>query len=177
MYVDQNPDVLRQAAVDGHVIANHSYSHNYKNLYASSEAFIAELEHCNQVITDVIGEAPPRILRFPSGSTAVEMDRKPIIRQEIKAYLEEHGWRYFDWNVSFGDSLQNAPEPGSLAGSLNTSIDQLVAEGQKDIIVLGHDIDGKHWTPDDLPLVIDHCRQNGYVFKVLTADTPVCAFR
>jgi len=175
--VSKNPDILRQIDKDGHLIANHTYSHDYGKVYASSKTFIEELEQTDKLIAEVIGKSPVRIMRFPSGSTAAAMEADPRIREEITTYFNAGGWRYFDWNASLQDSLTEAPEPGSLAKNLNESIDSLVASGEKDIIVLAHDIDGKPWTPDDLPLVLDHCIRKGYAFKVLNVNSPVCAFR
>ena len=46
--IDKNPDVLRRIVDEGHGIINHSFSHDYKRVYSSPEAFLKELERCNE---------------------------------------------------------------------------------------------------------------------------------
>ena len=174
---ERYPDLILQEASEGHVIANHTYCHDYAVVYVSPDAFIDDVQNCERVLTGILGKTPEHILRFPAGTIAVELDGNPEMRDSIKEYLSENGWRYFDWNASFGDSRLTAPEPGKLANNLNAYIDDLVENGTTDIVVLGHDDDAKPWTPADLPLVIEHCKEKGYVFKVLTLDSPPCAFR
>ena len=166
------PDLIRAQSDAGHVIANHGYSHDYGVLYASTDSFMANIEQCESVLTGILGQQPPRITRFPAGSAAVQLDNDPAMREAIKARLVEGGWRYFDWNVSMGDSILEAPSPGELGSRLIAMIDEQIAYGSTDIVVLAHDVDAKPWTPIDLPMVIEHCLNSGYVFKVLTHETP-----
>ncbi|MCL2756531.1 MAG: polysaccharide deacetylase [Coriobacteriia bacterium] len=161
------PDILRQTLAEGHLLANHGYSHVYSTIYASSSAFIQDIQSCNSVIANITGTTPKRILRFPAGSFAVELERNPAVRDSIRQYLRDNGWRYFDWTVSMGDSISSAPPPGALAYDLIAAIDRSVANGRKDIVVLAHDVDAKPWTPLDLPIVIEHCLNQGYVFRTL----------
>ena len=174
---DANPDIVRQVHAAGHAIGNHSYSHNYGSVYASTQAFFDEIDDCDYALTAILGEQPAHILRFPGGSTISNLENNPALRESIKAQLDARGWRYFDWNVSFGDSRTEAPAPGELAQNLNANIDSMVAAGVTDIVVLGHDVNYKPWTPADLPIVIEHCLSRGYVFRTLSADNPPCQFR
>ena len=41
--IEANPDMARRVYEEGHLVANHSYSHNYDKLYASEEAFRSEM--------------------------------------------------------------------------------------------------------------------------------------
>jgi len=175
---ERMPDIVRYQDSKGHVIANHSYSHNYGTIYASAEAFMMDIEHAEQVFTEILGSPPPRIMRFPAGSAASQLDNSPEMRDAIKASLSAGGWRYFDWNVSIGDSISGwVPNAGELGTNLIARIEEQVAHGATDIIVLAHDMDSKPWTPKDLPMVIEHCKQQGYVFKTLSLDSPPVEFR
>jgi len=171
------PDVIRAEASDGHVVANHGYSHNYNTVYASADAFMSDINACENVLRGILGAPPPRIIRFPAGSAATNLEKDPALRESIKQRLATNGWRYFDWSVSMGDSLLSPPEPGSLAYHLNIAIDAKVAAGATDIIVLAHDTDAKPWTAADLHLVIEHCLDQGYVFRTLSSDSPSYTFR
>ena len=171
------PEKITHQFDQGHVIANHGYSHDYGAVYASADAFMANIERCEQVLTAIIGEQPPRITRFPAGSAAVQLEANPTMRDEIKSRLSTDGWRFFDWDVSFGDSILEAPQPGELGTRLIGLIDERVNSGATDIVVLGHDVDSKPWTPIDLPMVIEHCLNAGYVFKTLQLDTPPVEYR
>jgi len=172
------PDMVRRQYEKGHVIANHSYSHDYDRIYGSSAAFMQDLEQCEQVFTDILGVAPVRLLRFPAGSAAIQLEHAPATREAIKDSLRSGGWRYFDWNVSIGDSISGwVPPVGELGGNLIERIEEQVHHGATDIIVLAHDVDSKPWTPKDLPMVIEHCIAQGYVFKTLTYQSPAVEFR
>lgn len=172
------PDIVRRVAAEGHTIANHSYSHDYDYVYRSAEVFMGDIERCEAVLTDILGARPPRLLRFPAGSAAVQLDNDPGMRDAIKQSLSAGGWRYFDWNASMGDSWAGgAPEPGQLGRDLIAYIDDMVAEGYTDIVVLAHDTDSRPWTPADLPMVIEHCQAQGYAFCTLGSDSPRCQYR
>ena len=175
---EYNPDMVRLVESRGHVIANHSYSHDYTAIYQSSDAFMADINRCESVLTSILGHPPVRILRFPAGSAATQLENNPGIRNSIKEQLAAGGWRYFDWNASMGDSWSGgSPQPGELGQALNAYIDEMVAEGYTNIIVLAHDTNSRPWTPADLPMVIEHCQQQGYVFKTLALDSPPCQYR
>lgn len=48
-------DLLPRIAAEGHTIAAHSYSHNYKKIYASEEAYFDDLARVQQAISERIG--------------------------------------------------------------------------------------------------------------------------
>jgi peptidoglycan/xylan/chitin deacetylase (PgdA/CDA1 family) len=176
-HAENAPDMIRLQHEKGHLVVTHTYSHDYASVYASADAFMSEIEKTEQILTSILGFAPARIVRFPAGSTASQLTSNPALRDAIKSSLAQNGWRYFDWNASMGDSISGwVPEPGYLADALNKQIDEKIAVGATDIVVLAHDVDAKPWTPTDLPLVIKHCQDKGYVFKTLTLDTVAVEF-
>lgn len=178
-YTAENlPDMVKLIASKGHVIANHSYSHDYRAVYASADVFMKDIEKGEAVLTRILGKAPLRLVRFPAGSAAVELEANPKMREKIKSRLEAGGWRFFDWSVSMGDSISGwTPKPGDLGGKLISAIDERVAVGATDIFVLAHDTDSRPWTPTDLPMVIEHCHEKGYVFRTISLDSPPCEYR
>jgi peptidoglycan/xylan/chitin deacetylase (PgdA/CDA1 family) len=172
------PDIVRLVDSRGHVIANHSYSHDYTTIYRSADAFMTDISRCESVLTEILGRQPARILRFPAGSAATQLENNPTIRNTIKNSLADGGWRYFDWNASMGDSWAGgSPQPGELGTALISYIDGIIAQGYTDIVVLAHDTNSRPWTPADLPMVIEYCQARGYVFKTLSIDSPPCQYR
>jgi len=177
-YAEDMPDMVRTVAAQGHLIANHSFTHDYDKIYSSADAFMSDIEYNENALTAILGYTPPRILRFPAGSAASQLDDDPGMREEIKAALQAGGWRYFDWDVSMGDSVIGwTPAPGELGSKLIEAIDEQVAYGATDIVVLAHDVDAKPWTPIDLPMVIEHGRAQGFAFRSLSLDSPIVEYR
>ena len=43
-YAEKNPDILRRIYEEGHVIGNHTYSHNYNYIYKNVSNFVRELD-------------------------------------------------------------------------------------------------------------------------------------
>jgi len=97
---EQLPDMVRLISSKGHTVANHGYSHNYDTIYRSADAFMQDIGKCESILSNILDKPPVRIIRFPAGSAAVELDNNPGIRTSIKQLLQAGGWRYFDWTVS-----------------------------------------------------------------------------
>ena len=175
---EQLPDMVRLISSKGHTVANHGYSHNYDTIYRSADAFMQDIGKCESILSNILDKPPVRIIRFPAGSAAVELDNNPGIRTSIKQLLQAGGWRYFDWTVSLGDSIYDgAPEPGYLASYLIGEIETKISVGATDIVVLAHDTNSRPWTPADLPTVIEYCQAQGYAFEALTLTSPRCEYR
>jgi len=175
--VSKHPDTVRLIDSKGHVIGNHSYSHKYEDIYKSTNAFMKDLNKCDALLAETLGREPVRIMRFPAGSMAVQLEKTPSRRNAIKKKLEEDGWRYFDWNASLEDTVYSDPIRGFLGLRLVRSIDKKVELGFTDIVVLAHDTDACPWTVDALPMVILYCQSKGYNITVLGMDSPGVAYR
>lgn len=66
--VTQRPDIVRQAQVQGHIIANHSFSHGFFFDLFSTAQFQRELQLTDQAIEAAIGQRPA-LFRPPYGVT------------------------------------------------------------------------------------------------------------
>ena len=63
--MDEYPDIVRQAHDDGHVVANHTYTHEKGSHMNSLSRMVGELERCERTIERLTGERtylfrPPR---------------------------------------------------------------------------------------------------------------------
>ncbi len=147
-------------AARGHAIGNHSYSHNYGKLYASEEAFFAELNRCGDLLEAQIGYRP-KLMRFPGGSSNSVSDTS--MTQLTKA-VEEAGYYYFDWNVDSKDAggAQTAEE-------VFYNVCSRVAL-RKSSVVLQHDTKG--FSVQAVEMIIQWALDNGYTFAKLSPDAP-----
>lgn len=153
---EKHPETLKLIHESGHSIGNHSYSHNYKYIYSSTENFFADIEKCESVLKSILGEDfDTKLLRFPGGSSG---NRK----LEIKNEALSRGYDVVDWNSLNGD-----------AEKLNPSKEYLIKRfkethrNKKNIIILMHDTDAKKTTVEVLPYIIETLINEGYTLKVL----------
>ena len=160
-----NIATIQRAAEEGHVVAIHTKTHVFKDIYASESAFYADLEGMQAIIESYTGKKP-MMMRFPGGSSNTTSRFNPGIMTRLTRSVTENGYVYFDWNV---DSLD--------AGGANTPpqvFENVVngVRGRENSVVLLHDI---MWqTVDAIEDIIIWALDNGYVFRVLTEDGPTC---
>ena len=66
---NQNYNYLIKEAYDkGHTIGLHTYSHDYKTVYSSVDAYFDDLTKVGNMVKDLIGFTP-KYIRFPGGSS------------------------------------------------------------------------------------------------------------
>ncbi|MBD5535054.1 MAG: polysaccharide deacetylase [Lachnospiraceae bacterium] len=143
-------DAYRRIVEEGHTLGMHSYTHVYKSIYASVEAYAEDLNRLKDYLYEVTGEES-RFVRFPGGSSNTVSD---ISMREFITYLNEEGITYFDWNVSSGD-----------AGGRLLEAEEIVANcingmGNKDtVVILMHDAAGRPTTVEALPALIERIQE------------------
>ena len=151
-------------ANEGHTLAIHTATHDFKTIYSSEEAYFADLEVIKNQIIKYSGQTPT-LMRFPGGgSNTVSKKYNPGIMTRLTQQVEEKGYTYFDWNVDSDD-----------AGSARTSatVYNNVIKGcanRKTSVVLMHDIKG--YSVNAVEDIILWGKANGYTFKALTASSP-----
>lgn len=148
---ENRKNILKRAHDEGHTLAVHSYTHNYKEIYKSTETLLEDIEKCNDLICSITGEYS-HTYRFPGGSYN-------IAPEKIKA-VTANGYDFVDWNASFRDC--ELPHP--TAGKLYTAAISTVSDPNK-IIMLAHDTTDKIETVEALKEVIKHFKEQGYKFK------------
>ncbi|MCM1569224.1 MAG: polysaccharide deacetylase [Roseburia sp.] len=137
---------LRRIVEEGHTLGMHSYSHVYREIYSSEEAFAEDFQKLRQLLYDATGVECSHY-RFPGGSsnTVSSLDMKVFVE-----YLNQEGVVFHDWNVSSGD-----------AGSRLLDVDTVVNNCTRDIlkretsVVLLHDSADKPTTVEALPAIIE----------------------
>lgn len=151
-----NSEVLKMEADDGQAIGNHTYSHDYKFIYANTKNFLDDLNKCNKTLKSILGERyDNRLIRFPGGSFGPKL--APFRKAAISA-----GYHYIDWNDLTGDAEAN-----------NVPVSKLLEElkkytiGHEHVVILMHDAPSKETTLDALPQVIEYLKSLGYTFGTL----------
>jgi len=154
---NNNLDILKRVAEEGHTIGIHSHSHKYKEIYKSVEAFLDDFNTCYNKIYEA-ASVKPQVFRFPGGS--INAYNRGIY-QDIISEMLRRGFLYYDWNISNQDTDKNADK---------AKVIESVKEGfanQDSIIVLCHDNLNKRHTVEALPEIIDFFEEKGYTFEKL----------
>lgn len=159
---------IQRAAAEGHSIAIHSATHNFKQIYASEDAYFNDLYTMQEIIKSYTGQATT-LIRFPGGSSNTISKFNPGIMTRLTQLVVQKGFQYFDWNVDSND-----------AGGATTA-DQVfnnVVNGignKQAAIVLQHDIKG--FSIDAVERIIVWGLENGYTFRALDMTSPAAHHR
>lgn len=159
-------DIIKRIVKEGHTIALHSYTHNYKLIYSSEEAYFDDLLKLKAKVKETTG-IDTNIIRFPGGSSnTISMFNEGIMTRLVKE-VKDKGFHYFDWNVDCGD-----------AGGARTSIDVYnnVMNNlsiKRSNVVLMHDFGNNNKTLNALESIIEDSKAKGYSFSKITYDTPM----
>ena len=148
--------MYRRIVDEGHALAHHSASHNYRQIYQSVEAFLDDFAKLSDMLEEVTG-VRPEVFRFPGGSNTGHIRR---IQQEVIAELLRRGYVYFDWDVSSAST-----SPDATADTIYRAVVNGV-RGRDRTIVLFHDA-GNPGTVTALPRIISTLQARGYTFAVL----------
>ena len=142
--------LIEREVAEGHTVAVHSYSHDYREIYSSPENLIKDIDKCNALIKEVTGKKSS-VYRFPGGSYGLS-DRL------INA-VSAHGMRYVDWNASTRDAeIYNAtPEQLFKAATMPPAVSDY-------IVLLAHDSTTKTATAQALRDIIHYYKENEYAF-------------
>lgn len=158
---------IKLAYQKGHTIGLHTYSHNYKTVYKSTDAYFNDLDKVGNMVKKEIGFVP-KYIRFPGGSSnAVSRKYCRGIMTKLTTMVQEKGYQYYDWNVSSGDADGN-----NIA--VKTIVKESTSSKANNIMLLVHDTKAKSTTVQALPQIIEHYQALGYTFKAIddTSYTP-----
>ena len=156
--------VMKRAYEEGHEIAVHSATHDYKRIYASSQAFLEDFQTTQQWIRRVTGDpAPVTQFRFPGGSSISKKLAAPGVLNQILQQMEEMGAAHHDWNVSAGDASKTVPTKEQL-------LESIIPEALKynEPVILMHDTARNAHLCEALPEIISALRQEGYAFDTVS---------
>lgn len=153
-------DALRAASDAGHTIGVHSYSHDYKDIYSSVDAYLADFDKMYMRVIEVTGKAPD-LFRFPGGSINVYNGQ---VYTPLIAEMTRRGFTFYDWNVSAEDAVKGGISTRQITNNVLNG-----AAGQDRLIVLMHDRSDCGNTAAALPEIIKGLRKQGFTFKALNS--------
>jgi peptidoglycan/xylan/chitin deacetylase (PgdA/CDA1 family) len=143
---DQHPEIVRRAWDEGHLIANHTWSHYSLFCFLMPGRLRAEIERGSESVRRSCGVAP-RFFRSPVGM------RHPL----LGPYLKDAGLEYVSWSIRTRDTL-----------TANSSVlaRRILNKAASGDIILLHDRlpRGTDAMLEALPRVIDELRKRGLKF-------------
>ncbi len=147
----------------GHIIGLHTCSHQYEDIYQSSEAFWQDIENLKEKLSPY-GVVNSTVLRFPGGSsnTINRQYSGGDLMTTLKEQALEKGYSYFDWTVDSKDAIGGSRDAQSVYSRV---IKQ--AQGQNSCIVLMHDTNATSESIKALPDIITWFKNAGYTFETL----------
>ncbi len=157
------PELIKEIHDRGHVIGIHSVTHDYRQIYASEEAFFEDLYTMQNFIYECTG-VRPMLLRFPGGSSNTISNFNPGIMSRLAKLVEEKGFQYFDWNASTEDSSTD-----DISVMLENAARYVHAWPH---IMLLHHPENEQSSLDAVEALILWGIKNDCNFKVLGPDTP-----
>lgn len=162
--------LVKREVAEGHSVGIHGYSHSYKKIYASEEAYMENIEKLQAKIYKSTG-VKSTITRFPGGSSNTISKFNPGIMTRLSELVVKKGYTYYDWNVD-SDDAGSARDSETVYKNVTKNLSK---NGRN--IVLMHDFSGNNKTINALEDIIEYGKKNGYTFKTITADTPMLKHR
>lgn len=157
---------MKDIVADGHTIALHSYSHDYKKIYSSETAYFQDLQQISDLVYNETG-VRSNVVRFPGGSSnTVSRKYNKGIMSRLTAQMADKGYAYFDWNVSSGDANGNSIPAATLINNCRK------LPSKQTVVVLMHDAGAKKTTVAALPAIIEYYKAAGCKFGTLSSSTP-----
>ncbi|MEK4062373.1 MULTISPECIES: polysaccharide deacetylase [unclassified Paenibacillus] len=157
------PELINAIWEQGHVIGNHTYNHNYHDLYSGFTEFWTQIKQTEEIVREITG-VRPQLVRAPGGTfghfDATYFD-----------LLKQAGYSVMDWTVDSGDSRRRGvPASEILQGSVADM-------SSSQVILLLHDGAGHEESAKALPKIIERYKAAGYNFGQLDASQQPVHFR
>lgn len=154
-----NEALLKRMVDEGHTVAIHTNSHDYKAIYASVDAYLDDFHAAYQAIYDACG-VYPTLFRFPGGSIN---GYNAGLYQQLIAELTRRGFVYYDWSVSSEDATGKKLTSEQIASNVVAGV-----KGSQHPVVLMHDAAEKTATAGAVTSMVQQLKAAGYECRALT---------
>ncbi|WP_379158680.1 polysaccharide deacetylase family protein [Paenibacillus sp. sgz5001063] len=159
----QRPELINAIWEQGHAIGNHTYNHNYHDLYSGFTEFWSQIKQTEEIVRKITG-VRPQLIRAPGG-TFGHFDGTYFY------LLKQAGYAVMDWTVDSGDSKRKGVPAADI---LKESVADMTASR---VILLLHDGGGHEQSAKALPGIIERYKAAGYAFGVLDGQMQPVQFR
>ena len=157
-------EMMKEIVDRGHSIGIHTMSHVYERIYASPEAYFADLLGMQDVIYRNTG-VKTTLMRFPGGSSNTVSAHSYVgLMSLLTRAVQDAGFQYFDWNVDSNDA-----GGAKKAQTVFNNVTEGVSHNRVSV-VLQHDI--HDFSVDAVEDIIVWGLNNGYSFERLTETSP-----
>lgn len=168
---NQNKDYYKQIVAGGHTLALHTYTHDYKQVYKSVDAYFSDLEKISDYVKGITG-VQSKIVRLPGGgSNTISRNYKVGVMTEVAQELQKRGYTYYDWNAQCMDATTANISPAQILTNVK-SFSESNGVKKPFVMILLHNGSFETTTEQALQSVIDYYRAGNYKFMQVTADTP-----
>lgn len=96
-YIEQNPELVRRMAEEGHTVGNHTYHHYDMSQINDPTRFREELESLERLYQETTGQSLPKFYRPPQG----------IYSEENLTMARELGYKTVFWSLAYVDWLND----------------------------------------------------------------------
>lgn len=121
-YIDNNPELVKRMAEEGHIVGNHTMHHYDMSKIGDEAVFRRELSEVEERYEAVVGEPMPKYYRPPQG----------IYSEENLKMAQELGYRTVFWSLAYVDWKTDA-QP-----SAEQAFDKLIGRIHNGAVVLLH---------------------------------------
>ena len=148
-YIKTSPDLVKQMVDEGHMVANHTYSHPDMSKISSKESFQKELEDLEKEYENVTGQKMKKYYRPPQG----------IYSEENLKMANDLGYSTFFWSLAYVDwYVDNQP-------SKEEAFDKLLGRIHPGALVLLHST--SQTNAEILDELLSKWKDMGYTFANL----------
>lgn len=147
-YVRTQASLLQRMVNEGHLIANHSWSHPDMT-QLTTEKITAELHKVKEEVEKVTGQAHMTFLRPPRG----------IFSEKLLSVSNQLGYTNVFWSIAYKDWETNEQKGWKYA------FDNVIAQLHPGAVILLHSVSKDN--ADAIGAIIDEAHKQGYEFKAL----------
>lgn len=148
-FIRSEPDLIKRMANEGHIVANHTYSHPDMSKISTLEAFQKELSDVESLYYDITGMSMVKFYRPPQGKYS-------LANLEMAKSL---GYHTFFWSLAYVDWYEN-DQP-----THEEAFDKLLSRIHPGAIVLLHNTSKTN--AEILDELLTRWKEMGYEFKSL----------
>ncbi len=168
---NSNQDLYKRIVAEGHTLAIHTYTHDYKTIYASEKAYFDDLTKISDYVKGITG-ITSKIVRFPGGSSnLVSRTINKGIMTKIAAELDKRGYTYYDWNAQSNDATIANITPVQVLQNVK-DFTEVNGKVKPFVMLLLHNSATQAATVEALQSVIDYYRGMDFRFEQITDTTP-----